>query len=319
LAVGTAGATGASRPRATHVAHVAAKKLILFELSFPCGLNGYATSLCQGVHAEAKKLGASFAVDVKTGINYADVNAYNSLIQNSMQLQPAGMVLFVNGPAAQTPYINRACASGIKMILIDSPATGLKSGCQASFIGADHYQLGVDDGKWLIANPPANGSKQVGIVALPPGEYQSNDERVAGFTKTIEAAGYKIAATAVGSSGSLATTRANTQNMLTAHPNLGAVFSANGSMGDGVVEALKGNHTIEQLTLDGQTNDVQCIVHACGINADAAQDPYQEGTLAIQYMAKVIGGKAVPKLTYTRSQVIDKSNAAAYLAAGGLH
>jgi hypothetical protein len=36
-------------------------------------------------------------------------------------------------------------------------------------------------------------------------------------------------------------------------------------------------------------------------------------------MSKVVDGKSVPKLTYTRSAVIDKSNAAAYLAAGGLH
>jgi len=292
-------------------------KLILFELSFPCGLNDYATQLCAGVKAEAKTLQPKFTVQIKTGVNYADVNAYNSLIQTSMQLHPAGMILFVNGPAAQTPFINQACAQHIKMILIDSPATGVKRGCQSSFIGANHYQLGVEDAKWLIAPPPADGSKQVGIVTQPPGEYASTDARVRGFTQTVAAAGYQVVATAI-TNLSLDTTRTEATNMVTAHPGLGAVFSANGPMGDGTEQALKTNHHIIQLTLDGFLNDIPSITNGT-ISADAAQDPYAEGRTAVHYMVEVLQGKKVPALTYTPSEVVTKQNAKTYLTAGGMH
>jgi ribose transport system substrate-binding protein len=292
-------------------------KLILFELSFPCGLNDYATQLCAGVKAEAKTLQPRFKVQIKTGVNYADVNAYNSLIQTSMQLHPAGMILFVNGPAAQTPFINQACVQHIKMILIDSPATGVKRGCQSSFIGANHYQLGVEDAKWLIAHPPAGGSKQVGIVTQPPGEYASTDARVRGFTQTVAAAGYQVVATAI-TNLSLDTTRTEVTNMVTAHPGLGAVFSANGPMGDGTEQALKNNHHIIQLTLDGFLNDIPSITNGT-ISADAAQDPYAEGRTAVHYMAEVLQGKKVAVLTYTPSEVVTKQNAKAYLTAGGMH
>lgn len=292
-------------------------KLILFELSFPCGLNDYASRLCAGVSAEAKTLPPDFKVEIKTGVNYSDVTAYNSLVQTSTQLHPAGMILFVNGPAAQTPFINQACAQHIKMILIDSPATGVKPGCQSSFIGADHYQLGVEDARWLIAHAPTNGSKQVGIVTQPPGEYASTDARVRGFTQTVTAAGYQVVATAV-TNLSLDTTRTEVTNMVTAHPDLGAVFSANGAMGDGTEQALKNNHRIVQLTLDGFLNDIPSVIKGT-ISADAAQDPYAEGKTAVNYMAEVIQGKKAPSLTHTPSEVVTKENAKVYLSSGGMH
>ena len=279
-------------------------KLILFELSFPCGLNSYATQLCAGTMAEAKALPSGFKVEIKTGVNYSDVNAYNSLIQTSLRLHPAGMILFDNGPAAQTPFINQACAQHVKMILIDSPATGVQPGCQSSFIGANHYELGVEDGEWLIAHPPANGSKQVGIVTQPPGEYASTDARVQGFTRTVTAAGYQVVATAI-TNLSLDTTRTEVTNMVTAHPHLGAIFSANGAMGDGTEQALKNNHSIVQLTLDGFLNDVPSIVNGT-MSADAAQDPYAEGEMAVRYMVQLLQGKKVPALTYTPSEVVTK-------------
>ncbi len=155
----------------------AGSKLIIFTLPFPCNLNAYASQLCAGVIAEGKALKPSgFTVQVKTGTNYSDVSAYNNLLQTSYQLAPGGVIAFVNGPAAQTPTLRAACAKGIKVILIDSPATGMGS-CQSSFVGSNHYQMGVDDGKWLIAHPPADHSKQVGVVTQPPGEYASTDAR----------------------------------------------------------------------------------------------------------------------------------------------
>jgi ribose transport system substrate-binding protein len=290
----------------------AGAKLILVELSFPCGLNDYAKQLCAGATAAGKTLPKGYKVEIKTGINYGDVTAYNSLIETSLQLNPAGLIVFPNGPAAQTLVLNQACDKGVKVVIMDSPATGVK--CQSSFVGANHYQLGVEDGKWLIAHPPS--SKEVGVVTLQPGEYQSNDDRVKGFTQTVQAAGYRLVATVV-TDNSLAKTRTEVTNMITAHPNLGAVFSANSPMAQGTKQALLSNHRIMQLTLDGALTDVPSILDGT-ISADAAQDPYAQGTLAVQYIARAIQGQQVPSKTYTPLQVVDKTNAQAYLQAGGL-
>jgi ribose transport system substrate-binding protein len=268
--------------------------------------------LCAGVTAEAKKLPPGFRVQIKTGVNYSDNTAFNSLIQTSLQLSPAGLIVFPAGPAAQTPVMNQACAKGVKIVIMESPVTGLN--CQSSFVGTDNFKLGADDAKWLIAHPPA--SKQVGVVTQPPGEYVSTDDRVKGFTQTITAAGYHVAATAV-TNLSADSTRTAVTNMVTAHPGLGAVFSANGPIGDGAAQALTNNRGIIQLTLDGQPNDVRSIESGT-ISADAVSNAYVEGELTVQYMAAALQGHKVPASALVPSAVIDKSNSVQYLSAGGL-
>jgi len=95
--------------------------------------------------------------------------------------------------------------------------------------------------------------------------------------------------------------------MVTAHPGLGAVFSANGPIGDGTAQALKGKPGILQLTLDGQPNDVQSI-KAGTMSADAVSNAYVEGELTVQYMAAALQGKKVPASALVPLQVIDKAN-----------
>ena len=288
------------------------EKLIMFELSFPCGLNQVATQLCRGAEDAGRALPAGFEFELKTGVEYADNVAYNNLIQTSLQLRPAGLILFPAGPAAQTPTINRACDEGVKIIIVDSPATGVK--CQESFIGADHRKLGVDSAKWLIEHPPA--SREIGIVTQQPGQYASTDARVEGFRETIEDAGYRVVATVV-TDLALDRTRTLVSNMMTAHPNIGAVFSGNGPMGQGTAQALKGNRRVVQLSVDGFFEDVRLIL-AGDVSANAATNPYAIGKLAVEYMARAIDGEEVPRETLTSSKVIDRTNAQQYIDEGGL-
>lgn len=287
-------------------------KLILFELAFPCGLNSGISELCSAVNNQAKHLPAGYKVQTKTGVNPADNTAFNSLIQTSLQLNPAGLIVFPAGPAAQTPVLNQACDKGVKVVIMESPATGVK--CQSSFVGTDNAKLGKGDAQWLIAHPPA--SKQVGIVTQPPGEFVSTDQRVQGFKKAVTAAGYRVVATAT-TNLSVDTTRTAVTNMVTAHPHLGAIFSANGPIGDGTAQALTHHRGITQLTLDGQPNDVHSILNGT-LGADAVSDVKTEGKLAVNYAAAAVQGHAVPATAYVPSMVIDKSNAQQYLAANGL-
>lgn len=291
-------------------------KLIVFTLPFACGFNSYASQLCAGVKAAGKSLSPRYAVQIKTGTNYADATAYNNLLETSYQLRPSGVIGFVDGPAAQTPTLRSGCAKGIKMILIDSPATGMGS-CQSSFVGSDHYGMGVLDGKWLIAHPPASGSKEVGIVTQPPGEYASTDARVRGFETTVKAAGYKVVATVVVTDLGSDKNVSLVTNLVTAHPQLGAIFSANGPMGDATTQALRGNHAIVQLTLDADASSIQGVLHG-QVAANVAQDPFAEGRLAVTYMANVLAGKKVPKLIHTPSMVVDRSNVRRFIAKGGM-
>jgi ribose transport system substrate-binding protein len=269
--------------------------------------------MCNGVKAAAKQFPAGYALQIKTAVNYNDQQSFNNLVQTSLQLKPAGILAFANGAAAQTPYLNHGCAEGVKVIFLDTAGNGVK--CQISFVTAPNYQMGAADAKYLIGHPPKNGSKQVIVVSQQPGLFNSNDERVAGFEQAIKAAGYQVVQTVL-STNDLTQTRTAVTNALTAHPNVGTIFSANGPMGDGTKEALRSNHTIEQLTLDGDATDIPGVLNGT-VAADTAQSPYEDGFMGAKLMIKALGGQRVPSLVHTPIQVVDKTNAQAYLNAGG--
>lgn len=286
-------------------------ELIFLELPFPCDLNDYASNLCDGAEENVPE---GYEVQTKTGLDYADAPAFNSLIQTSLQLDPAGLIVFPNGEAAQVPVLNQACEAGIEVIFIDAePTSGVS--CRSSRISAPDEQLGVESAKWLIAHPPANGSKEVAVVSQQPGQFASNDARVDGFTKAVEDAGFKVVTTVV-TTNDLEETRSKVTNTLTAHPDLGAIFSANGPMGDGTSQALKGKEQIVHVTTDGNVNEVENILEGTA-DENTAFSSYEIGKLAVEYIVDAIEGKEVPRTAFAPLKVVDEANAQEYIDAGG--
>jgi ribose transport system substrate-binding protein len=277
-------------------------KQMILAMPFPCDLNEGTAAMCAGAEAARKDLPPGYTLQIKTGVDYADTQAFNNLLQTTLQLNPAGLIVFPNGPAAQTPVLNQACDRDVKVIIMDSPATGVK--CQSALVGADHRALGALVGKWLVEQPPA--SKEVGIVTQPPGQFASTDNRVKGFKEAVEAGGFKVVATTV-TDLSLDKTRTQVTNMLTAHPNIGAIFSANGPMGQGTAQALKNKPNVTQVTLDFDSTNVAPIENGT-LKAVGDQDPFGQGRLSVENLVKVIQGNQIPEKVATTLSVVDKEN-----------
>jgi ABC-type sugar transport system substrate-binding protein len=291
-------------------------KLIVATMGFPCSLNDFAKSLCAGFRSGSQSLPDGFRFELKTGTDYADQTAYNNLIQTSTELGPAGMIVFPSGPAAQLPVLKQACARKVKLIIIDNPVNGLGD-CQDGYIAANNRKLGEDVGRWLVAHPPA--SREVGIVTFAPGQDTTMDERTEGFKQVVEEAGYDVVAVVTTDLG-LERTRTQVTNMLTAHPKLGAILSANDQIGYGTEQAVahSGNRQVVQLTIDGALDAVKRIV-AGDLAADAAQSPYFAGRQSVLDMARLLQGDSIPATRDEETKVVDKTNAKEFLAAGGLH
>ena len=290
-------------------------QLIEFLLPFPCGLNDYAKNACAGAKAAGDALPAGFTFDTKTGLDYADVPAFNALIQNTLQLKPAGLVLFANSPSANTPFLNQACAQGAKVVYFDASADGVT--CAVSHVSVPTTELGQKAAAWLIAHPPANGSKKVAIVSQQPGQFLGNDERVKGFTDAAVAGGFQVVQV-LATTNALDETRNKVTNMLTAHPDLGAIFSANGPMGEGTEQAVvAAKANVVLLATDGNLPDIQSVLKGT-VGVNIAFSSYQGGKAAVEYMVKALQGQAVPAETFMDSLAIDKTNAQAFLDAGGM-
>lgn len=277
-------------------------KLIMLGMSFPCNLVEVIAATCDGARAAAEDLPPGYELEIVTGKEVGDNVAFNNLIQTNLLKNPAGMIIFPAGPAAQTPILNKACDQGVEVIILDSPAQGVK--CQAALVGADHHQLGARVGEWLVDNPAP--SKEVGVVTQPPGTFESTDDRVEGFMDAVEVDGYEVVAT-VNTDLTLDKTRTQVTNMLSAHPNIGAIFSANGPIGSGTTAALKGNDSVDQLTVDFEGANIANI-ESGAVDAVGHQHPFDMGYLAVKNMVKVLEGEEVPKEIFTKVAVVDKTN-----------
>jgi ABC-type sugar transport system substrate-binding protein len=288
-------------------------KLIVVVHGFSCATNDFTVKMCAGFQAAAKLLPSGYVLEQKSGTNFADQTALNNLIQTSLLLHPAGVIVFSGGPAAQVPVLTRACKQGAKVFILDSDMPKLT--CRTELLETNNYQAGVTAAQWLIAHPTK--SKQVGVVNFPPGQFTSNDARLAGFRATVDKAGYSIVQT-VSSSGDISQTRSLVTNMLVAHPSIGAIFSTTDFFGAGTVQAMKAEQkmNIEQVTIDGDVQEAKLIPNG-GINADIAQDPYGEATQAVSNMVKALGGQSVPKLVTMPTLVVDAGNVKQYVAEHG--
>lgn len=285
-------------------------KQIIGVIGFPCGLNGFTTNLCAGFEAGKDELPPGYTFELKSGVDFTDTVALNNLYENSIQLNPVGLIAFPNGPVAQAQILKQACAKGIKVIVLDNKIDGLGQ-CQSSYIASDSYKLGAQLGEWLIAHPPS--SKEVGIVTFPPDQFSSAKARVEGFTETVKASGYEIVAT-VNTDTSLDKTRTIVTNMITAHPNLGAIMSSAEPVNNGTALAIT-DPEIVQLTVDGVADSAKRI-QSGERRADALQNPFDIGRLAVLNMGKLLQGESIPAEIYPRTVVLDKSNVDAFVKGG---
>ena len=101
------------------------------------------------------------------------------------------------------------------------------------------------------------------------------------------------------------------ENILTAHPNIKAVFASNDNMALGAVEALKSADALKDVMVVGfdANPDAAASILAGEMTATIAQNPYNMGAFAIENAIKALNGETIPQVVDTGTQVVDKENA----------
>ncbi len=151
--------------------------------------------------------------------------------------------------AAITPVIQQAHDAGIKVIiLIDDVPGAVDKGIATEFISGDELKGGADLGTWLIAAHPDGG--EYAIITGEPGNL-SAIYRSGGFSTAVAVdAKWKLVAQ---STANWARDQALTvaTDMLTAHPNLAAIFANNDEMAFGALAAVKARNKQGQVVIIG--------------------------------------------------------------------
>ena len=240
---------------------------------------------------------------------------YLNFIRTGMVRQPDGVVVVPNSGATLSTGLQqmRKQFPDVKWLAMDQPIPGLDV---VSYVGTDNRAAGRQAAEYLLAQHDAGKlkSNEVAVFKAPPGAT-SQDERVAGFKAAIEGSPLKVVKTIQDDDSARATGRANMIDVLTAHPNVGAVFSATDGYGLPVGAALAATDHLDvvNVSVDADAEAIKLIIDGKGMDAEVAQHFYDMGYQAVSTLARALKGETVQKQVDTGTTLVTKSNAEVYL------
>jgi ABC-type sugar transport system substrate-binding protein len=210
--------------------------------------------------------------------------------------------------AAVIPALNKAVASGVKVVLMDNdlPTWHKKS----SVVATNNLVGGTLAGKWLAKKLKAGDT--LGILEGVPG-VPALDDRVRGMLAGLGALKSQIKVVSKLETDCDQTKgAAAAQTMLTANPHLTAIYSACGPPALGAIQSIK-NAGIKPggiilVGFDGLPDEVKAV-KAGTESATVAQHPDKIGFDGIATLYAAVQGKKVPKNVDTGTAIITKANA----------
>jgi ribose transport system substrate-binding protein len=144
-----------------------------------------------------------------------------------------------------------------------------------------------------------SGVQQVAVISLLP-TTSVNGPRTDGFTQTIAQNKHLQVVANISGKQTLAGGFAAAQAILAAHPNVAAIYSENDSMAAGAEQAIvqAGKNPLTSPVLVGFNGDPIALqlMKEGKLAADVAQDPYQQGIIAVDVASAYLNGK---KPTFT--------------------
>ncbi len=228
-------------------------------------------------------------------------------IESMMSQGVKGIAITPTSPNLQTE-LQKAVDAGIKVVLIDNdiPAWTGKS----SVVATDNLAGGKLAGTWLASHLPAGAKIGVlqGVLGNP-----SLDARVDGMLATLGTAGTVVAQAPTDCDQTKGLNAA--QDILTAHPDIQAIYGACGPPILGALEAIKNAGiaagTITVVGFDASGGEVDAII--AGTQAGSvAQFPSKMGSLGVSTLLDAVNGKTVAPTVDTGTEMVTKDNAASF-------
>ncbi len=294
-----------------------------------------ATLIALPVHAEtygvlmktlANPFWGAMELGVREGAEAAGVDYYLQAVESDqaaepqlnvcntmLERQPDAMITAAINSTILLPCLKRANEMGIPVVDLDGNLDhkiAADAGVEIAFsIGSDNVAAGGQGAEWLVSQLGADATGPVLVIEGLSGNI-TGQKRASGFADTLAelAPGLEVVASLPGDwdRGKAANI---TNDILTSHPDLVAIFAANDGMALGAVETVyaagKGGDVIV-IGVDGNSDAVKSI-KAGRLNASVAQLPYLVGKQAVE-MVKAGGDHEdwifVPTMVLTK-EILD--------------
>jgi simple sugar transport system substrate-binding protein len=228
-------------------------------------------------------------------------------IENMIVQGVKAIAVTPTSPAVQTA-LDKAVQAGIKVILVDNDIPGWSG--KSSLVATDNLAGGKLAGEWMAKNIPAGST--VGILQGRLGN-PSLDDRVKGFKETLGSHATIVGEPATDCDQTKGLNAA--QDLLTANPNVTAIYGACGPPIIGALQAIKAAGKqpgqIVVVGFDASSDEVTAI-KAGEQAASVAQFPSKMGLLGIETAVAAARGQTVKPLVDTGTEMVTKDNAAQF-------
>lgn len=256
-----------------------------------------------GIRDEAAKEG----YDVKIISANNDSSLQVSQVKDLLIQKPAALIFTSQDSAAGEAGVKAANQASVPVLLIDEkPENG--DAKFVTYIATDSVKAAHDLAVWMFKQMGGKGE-----VALLHGVLGSTAEvqRTQGFKEALKQnPNIKLVAEATANWDESKAFKAS-QNILTAHPNLKAIFGESDAMALGAGRAAKAANRsgMDFVGIDGFPSMWPAIKSGI-VTATAAQVPYQMGIMAVKDVAMVLKGDGakIPHLQYQDTVLVNKGN-----------
>ncbi|KJF19304.1 sugar ABC transporter substrate-binding protein [Rhodococcus sp. WS3] len=258
-------------------------------VSLVLGVSGspFYEALACGAQAKADELGLN--LDVSAGNAFA-ADAQVPVINAVTAKNPAGAAVVPTDAQALLPQLRQLTSTGTKLITVDQ--TLADTTIAASQVVTDNLAGGAMAADEI--NELIGGQGKVLVITQPPGST-AQDQRTQGFEEQlatypgIEYLGAQYQSDDPQKAAQIVTAT------LAAHPDLAAVFSTNDQGAIGAVTGLQQAGAVGRVKMvayDAATAEVNALKNG-SIQALIAQNPKQEGEVAMSTLATLIDGGTV--------------------------
>ena len=267
--------------------------------------NDFYVAQKDGVEAEAaKQPGAD--VSVTAGRQRSSTDEVIGLIEDAMAKGVDAIAVNGSDTEPLLPVLERVIAEKIPLVLFDAPAESL-AGKYTAYIGTDNRAGGEAGGQWLAQAKPEGG--RLGVLLCVAG-HPVTTARLEGFKSGLGDVPFKVVATA-DAECDRAKGRKVMEDMISAHPDLDAVFSTSDSHSLGALAALEAaGKDPEFVSFDAQPEAVKAIQGGKVLDASVAWSARTIGSEAVKAAVAAARGEEVEPETMVPVTVVDADNAA---------
>ena len=274
--------------------------------------NEYFISMQQGAEEAAKQQNVDLIVQVAEKEDSTEQLV--GLVENMIAKKVDAIIVTPNDSIAFIPAFQKAEKAGIPIIDLDvrlDAEAAKKAGLKFNYVGVDNLNGGYLEAKNLAE--AIGGKGNVAILEGIPG-VDNGEQRKGGALKAFaEYPDIKIVASQTANWETEQALNVTT-NILTANPNIKAIFAANDNMAIGAVTAVENAGLAGKVLVSGYDGIPLAIeyVKQGKMQNTIDQLPKKQVAVAIEYALKKINKQDIPEVYYVDPVVVDKAESKNY-------